>query len=219
MTVEEAVEFFRSFPKAYRPPQAPRRHRHGLHHPGTGQQHPVRRRGPAHQARLRARQGVPRQDPLHPRRAPPPASHFADVEKLIDILHRLVDAGNTVITIEHNLEIIKDADYLVDLGPEGGDKGGRVVAHGPPSKVAQDGKRSYTGPGRCESTWRRTGRGRCQGVEEFRPVWVGALRLRSADLATPVLSLTKGSGRTVMLIRFARGERISSGLSWFNRSP
>ena len=66
------------------------------------------------------------------------------MEKLIQILHRLVDIGNTVITIEHNLEIVKEADYLVDLGPEGGEEGGHVVASGPPLEVAKDGKQSYT---------------------------------------------------------------------------
>jgi excinuclease ABC subunit A len=66
------------------------------------------------------------------------------VEKLIQILHRLVEMGNTVITIEHNLEIVKEADYLVDLGPEGGEEGGRVVACGAPLEVAKDGKQSYT---------------------------------------------------------------------------
>src|SRR5262249_39405373 len=62
--------------------------------------------------------------------------HFADIEKLIGVLHRLVDRGNTVVTLEHNLDIIKEADWIVDLGPEGGDGGGRLVAAGPPSSVA-----------------------------------------------------------------------------------
>ena len=70
--------------------------------------------------------------------------HFSDVEKLIHILHRLVEMGNTVVTIEHNLDIVKDADYLVDLGPEGGEQGGRVVACGSPLEIIQDGRQSYT---------------------------------------------------------------------------
>jgi len=61
--------------------------------------------------------------------------HMADVEKLIRVLHRLVDAGNTVVVIEHNLDVIADADWIVDLGPEGGDGGGRIVAHGSPEEV------------------------------------------------------------------------------------
>ena len=70
--------------------------------------------------------------------------HTADVHKLIDVLQRLVDAGNTVIVIEHNLDMIKVADYLVDIGPEGGDEGGEIVATGTPEQVAKV-ERSYTG--------------------------------------------------------------------------
>jgi excinuclease ABC subunit A len=70
--------------------------------------------------------------------------HAADVHKLIDVLHRLVDSGNTVVIIEHNLDIIKVADHIIDLGPEGGDRGGRVIAQGTPEEIA-DVKRSYTG--------------------------------------------------------------------------
>ena len=62
--------------------------------------------------------------------------HFADVEKLLEVLHRLVDAGNTVIVIEHNLDVVKTADWIVDLGPEGGERGGRVIAEGTPEQVA-----------------------------------------------------------------------------------
>ncbi|MBI3500074.1 MAG: ATP-binding cassette domain-containing protein, partial [Proteobacteria bacterium] len=70
--------------------------------------------------------------------------HFEDVRKLLEVLHRLVEQGNTVVVIEHNLEVIKTADWIIDLGPEGGDKGGRVVAVGTPEAVAQV-KESYTG--------------------------------------------------------------------------
>ena len=70
--------------------------------------------------------------------------HMADVEKLIRVLHRLVDAGNTVLVIEHNLDVMADADWLVDLGPEGGDGGGRVVAQGTPEQIAKDSGRSHT---------------------------------------------------------------------------
>jgi excinuclease ABC subunit A len=70
--------------------------------------------------------------------------HMADVEKLIRVLHRLVDAGNTVIIIEHNLDMIAEADYIIDLGPEGGEKGGRIVAHGSPEIVARSQNGSYT---------------------------------------------------------------------------
>jgi excinuclease ABC subunit A len=70
--------------------------------------------------------------------------HYVDVERLLNVLHRLVDKGNTVLVIEHNLEVIQTADWLIDLGPEGGDKGGWVVAEGTPEDVAKV-KASYTG--------------------------------------------------------------------------
>jgi len=70
--------------------------------------------------------------------------HFADIQKLLDVLHRLRDAGNTVVVIEHNVEVIKTADYIIDLGPEGGDSGGEIVAAGTPEEIAAC-ERSYTG--------------------------------------------------------------------------
>ena len=70
--------------------------------------------------------------------------HIADIEKLLDVLDRLVEAGDTVLVIEHNLDVIKTADYIIDLGPEGGDGGGRVVACGTPEEVAEV-EESYTG--------------------------------------------------------------------------
>ena len=70
--------------------------------------------------------------------------HFHDVKKLLEVLHELVDAGNTVVVIEHNLEVIKTADWIIDLGPEGGDGGGEIVASGTPEEVAKV-TRSYTG--------------------------------------------------------------------------
>src|SRR5205085_681946 len=70
--------------------------------------------------------------------------HFADIEKLLDVLQRLVDAGNTVLVIEHNLDVIKQADWLIDLGPEGGEAGGEIVATGTPEQVAEV-EESFTG--------------------------------------------------------------------------
>ena len=70
--------------------------------------------------------------------------HFHDVRKLLEVLHELVAQGNTVVVIEHNLEVIKTADWIIDLGPEGGDGGGEIVAAGTPEDVAAV-KRSYTG--------------------------------------------------------------------------
>jgi excinuclease ABC subunit A len=71
--------------------------------------------------------------------------HFADIQKLLDVLNRLVDQGNTVVIIEHNLDVIKTADWILDLGPEGGDEGGRLVAAGTPEAIARQADRSYTG--------------------------------------------------------------------------
>ena len=70
--------------------------------------------------------------------------HTADVQKLIEVLQKLVDAGNSVVVIEHNLDVIKSADYVIDLGPEGGDNGGQIVVTGTPREVAKC-KKSYTG--------------------------------------------------------------------------
>ncbi len=70
--------------------------------------------------------------------------HFADTQRLLDVLNRLVDQGNTVVVIEHNLDVIKVADWIIDLGPEGGDAGGEVIATGTPEQVAHN-PRSYTG--------------------------------------------------------------------------
>ena len=70
--------------------------------------------------------------------------HFADVHKLVEILRRLSDGGNTVVVIEHNLDVIKTADYIIDMGPEGGDGGGTVIAQGTPEEICEV-KQSYTG--------------------------------------------------------------------------
>ncbi|MEO5936960.1 MAG: excinuclease ABC subunit A, partial [Terriglobales bacterium] len=75
--------------------------------------------------------------------------HFDDVKKLLDVLHRLTDLGNSIIIIEHNMDVIRNADWIIDLGPEGGEDGGRIVAQGPPELVAKN-KKSYTGQALAE---------------------------------------------------------------------
>src|SRR5437762_12520010 len=75
--------------------------------------------------------------------------HFADVNKLLEVLHRLTDLGNTVVIIEHNLDVIRNADWILDLGPEGGEDGGRIVAQGTPEQLARI-KKSYTGQALAE---------------------------------------------------------------------
>ena len=71
--------------------------------------------------------------------------HMADVEKLTTVLHQLVDAGHSVLIVEHNLDIMAEADWIIDLGPEAGDQGGRLVAQGAPAQIAQHARRSHTG--------------------------------------------------------------------------
>ncbi len=70
--------------------------------------------------------------------------HFDDIKMLLNVLHRLVDLGNTIIVIEHNLDVIKSADWIIDLGPEGGDAGGKIIAEGTPESVSKN-SHSYTG--------------------------------------------------------------------------
>ena len=70
--------------------------------------------------------------------------HFADIENLLKVLHRLVERGNTIVVIEHNLDVIKTADWVIDLGPEGGERGGEITAVGTPEEIARN-ARSYTG--------------------------------------------------------------------------
>ena len=91
--------------------------------------------------------------------------HFADVQRLLEMLDRLVESGNTVVVIEHNLDVIKTADRIIDLGPEGGEEGGRIVAHGTPEQVAaKDGLVHGQLPGRDrEAGRRRRAAGRCEG--------------------------------------------------------
>lgn len=143
MTVEEAVTFFRPFPKILRPLKI--LDDIGMGYITLGQASNTLSGGEAQRIKLAYELGKESHGKtLYVFDEPTTGLHFADVEKLIQILHRLVDMGNTVITIEHNLEIVKEADYLVDLGPEGGEEGGSVVACGNPLEVAQDGKQSYT---------------------------------------------------------------------------
>jgi excinuclease ABC subunit A len=143
MTVEEAVEFFRAFPKIARPLKI--LDEIGMGYITLGQPSNTLSGGEAQRIKLAYELGKESHGKtLYVLDEPTTGLHFSDVEKLIHILHRLVEMGNTVVTIEHNLDIVKDADYLIDLGPEGGEKGGEIVACGAPSEVLQDGANSYT---------------------------------------------------------------------------
>ena len=143
MTVEEAVPFFHAFPKIARPLKI--LEDIGMGYITLGQASNTLSGGEAQRIKLAYELGKEsRGKTLYVLDEPTTGLHFVDVEKLIHILHRLVDLGNTVITIEHNLDIVKDADYLIDLGPEGGELGGHLVAFGSPLDVIKDGKQSYT---------------------------------------------------------------------------
>jgi excinuclease ABC subunit A len=143
MSVEEAVEFFENVPKIAR--RLRTLHDVGLDYIRLGQPATTLSGGEAQRVKLATELSkVATGDTLYILDEPTTGLHFADVQRLLDVLGRLVDAGNTVVVIEHNLDVIKTADRLVDLGPEGGEEGGEVVATGTPEQVAAA-KGSYTG--------------------------------------------------------------------------
>ena len=130
MTVEEGVEFFAAVPAVRDKLETLKQV--GLGYIQVGQQanDAVGRRGAARQARQGTVAQAPPASTLYILDEPTTGLHFHDVAKLLEVLHELVDQGNTVVVIEHNLEVIKTADWMLDLGPEGGDGGGEIVAAG-----------------------------------------------------------------------------------------
>jgi len=143
MSVEEALAFFSKIPKIRRRLQT--LHDVGLDYMTLGQPATTLSGGEAQRVKLAAELcKVSTGRTLYILDEPTTGLHFADIEKLLETLQRLVDGGNTMLVIEHNLDVIKQADYLVDLGPEGGEEGGEVVAVGTPEEVAQI-PESYTG--------------------------------------------------------------------------
>ncbi|HEX3176314.1 MAG TPA: excinuclease ABC subunit UvrA [Methylomirabilota bacterium] len=144
MTVHQALEFFDAVPVIKTKLQT--LHDVGLDYIRLGQSATTLSGGEAQRVKLAtelSRRATGRT--LYILDEPTTGLHFADIEKLLEVLNRLVDAGNTVVIIEHNLDVIKTADWVIDLGPEGGDEGGRVVATGTPETVARQAERSYTG--------------------------------------------------------------------------
>jgi excinuclease ABC subunit A len=152
LSVEEALEFFSSLPKIKRPLQALRDT--GLGYLKLGQTSPTLSGGEAQRVKLVSHLLAGLKEPhlleRLPKRnlfileEPTIGLHMADVQRLVEVLQRLVDAGHSVIVIEHNLDLIAEADWVIDLGPEGGEGGGRIVAEGTPEQIARN-KRSHTG--------------------------------------------------------------------------
>jgi excinuclease ABC subunit A len=159
MNVDEAVEFFSAHPSTHHALRLLQDV--GLGYLTLGQQSPTLSGGEAQRIKLvtelskvridaegnaaaRPGRGGMEGHTLYVLDEPTVGLHMADVEKLIRVLHRLVDAGNTVVVIEHNLDIIADADWIIDLGPEGGDAGGRIAAQGTPAMLARAPARSHT---------------------------------------------------------------------------
>jgi excinuclease ABC subunit A len=143
MDIQEALTFFENHPKIRRILQT--LHDVGLDYIKLGQSALTLSGGEAQRVKLakelsRVSTGMT----VYILDEPTTGLHFADIQRLLDVLHRLVDAGNTVIVIEHNLDVIRTADWIIDLGPEGGDKGGYIVAEGTPEDVALEGA-SHTG--------------------------------------------------------------------------
>jgi excinuclease ABC subunit A len=163
MTVEEGAEFFKAVPSIR--DKLETLARVGLGYVHIGQQATTLSGGEAQRIKLAkelSRRATGRT--LYILDEPTTGLHFHDVAKLLEVLHELADAGNTVVVIEHNLEVIKTADWIIDMGPEGGDGGGRVVAAGTPEDVAKV-KESYTGQYLRELLGRRPQRSKRQAAE------------------------------------------------------
>jgi excinuclease ABC subunit A len=143
MPIEEALEFFAHIPKIRRRVQA--LFDVGLGYMRLGQPATTLSGGEAQRVKLAAELSkVATGTTMYILDEPTTGLHFADIQRLLEVLQRLVDAGNSVVVIEHNLDVIKVSDRLIDLGPEGGDEGGQVIALGTPEDVAAE-PRSHTG--------------------------------------------------------------------------
>jgi excinuclease ABC subunit A len=141
MSVDEACEFFTKIPKLYA--KLKRLQDVGLGYISLGQNAVTLSGGEAQ--RIKLAKELSKKDTgktLYVLDEPTTGLHFVDIDKLVSVLHHLVDLGNSVVVIEHNMEVIKNSDYIIDLGPEGGDKGGKIVDIGTPKEIADNYKQS-----------------------------------------------------------------------------
>src|SRR4029077_20790970 len=152
MNIDDAVEFFAAHPRVHHALKLLQDV--GLGYLTLGQPSPTLSGGEAQRIKLvtelaKVREELrPRVRPRHTLYVldePTVGLHMADVEKLIHVLHRLVAAGNTAVVVEHNLDVMAEADWILDMGPEGGEGGGRIVAQGPPAQIARRRRQSHTG--------------------------------------------------------------------------
>ena len=143
MTIEEAAKFFEDIPWLY--DRLKILDEVGLGYLELGQSATTLSGGEAQRIKLAAELGKrDTRNTIYLLDEPTTGLHFADIQKLLDVLQRLVSRGNTVVVIEHNLDVIKSADWVIDLGPEGGERGGTIIGEGTPEDIAQK-ARSFTG--------------------------------------------------------------------------
>ena len=179
MTVEEALQFFENIPRVRRKLETI--NDVGLGYIELGQSATTLSGGEAQRVKLASELSKrPTGKTLYLLDEPTTGLHFEDIKKLLSVLQRLTDAGNSVIVIEHNLDVIKTADWIIDLGPEGGERGGIVVAEGTPEEVAQI-ENSYTGQFLRRMLLRKAESALTEKKEEERPI-VEAVTSSRSDL-------------------------------------
>ncbi len=202
MDVQEALEHFANIPRIAAMLQT--LHDVGLDYIKLGQPSPTLSGGEAQRIKL-ARELVKKGTgkTLYILDEPTTGLHFDDVRKLLDVLHGFKASGNTVVVVEHNLDVVKTADWVIDLGPDGGAGGGQIVAEGPPEAVAEIAS-SFTGQALCrvlDQRQRRSGSGRRRAVALLRPhAAVGNAAMPQSRFAAPANTISRGSISTFRAI-------------------